>query len=149
MADRRASVVPAVVLVGLAGVVLAGCGGGGGAQNAEVAGRTLATRTREVGSVEVRVAPRRVGDRAAVFALSLDTHSGDLGVDLQAAATLAVDGEEWPISGFEGDGPGGHHREGTLRFRAAGSAKRRMRLIIRGMGGPVEFTWSLGSGVGG
>lgn len=99
--------------------------------------------------MEVRVAPRRVGDRAAVFALSLDTHSGDLGVDLQAAATLAVDGEEWPISGFEGDGPGGHHREGTLRFRAAGSAKRRMRLIIRGMGGPVEFTWSLGSGVGG
>lgn len=148
MADRRASIVPAIVLVGLAGVLLAGCGGGGGAQNAEVAGRTLATRTSEVGSVDVTIAPRRVGDRAAVFALSLDTHSGDLGVDLQAAATLTVDGEEWPISGFEGDGPGGHHREGTLRFRAAGPASGRMRLIIRGMGDPVEFTWSLESGVG-
>jgi hypothetical protein len=136
-----------IVVVGsVSGLPLAACSGDGGAANAEVDGRALATRTTEVDSVKVSVAPRQVSTRAAVFAITLDTHSGDLGVDLRKAATLTVGGNDWPIATFDGDGPGGHHREGALRFRASGPPTGEMRLTIGGIGEPAEFSWNLGQG---
>ena len=124
--------------------VLVACGGGDDTSNATVGGKTLASRSVEIGAVEVSAAPLQVSDRAAAFKISLDTHSGDLGVDLEKSATLTVDGTDWPVASFDGDGPGGHHREGNLRFRAAGAPQGEMRLRIDGLDRPAEFTWSLG-----
>ena len=125
-------------------ISFAACGGGADTSNVTVGGRTLATRSVEIGAVEVSASPLQVSDRAAAFKISLDTHSGDLGVDLKKSATLTVDATDWPVASFDGDGPGGHHREGTLRFRAAGAPQGEMRLRIDGLDRPAEFTWNLG-----
>ena len=137
-----------IVVVGsVSSLQLAACGGNDdGAANAKIGGRALATRTTAAGSVKISVAPREVSNRAVVFAIALDTHSGDIGVDLKRAVTLRVGGRDWPIATFDGDGPGGHHREGTLRFRGSGPPTGQMRLTIGGMGEPVAFTWNLEQG---
>ena len=132
-----------LLLVLLAGLVTVSCGGDDGTPSAKTGAATLPTRTSDVESVEVRVTPTKVSEHAAVFAIALDTHSGDLGVDLEKAATLTVGGTDWPVTGFVGDGPGGHHRQGRLRFGAKGAPSGEMRLRIVGLGEPVTFTWKL------
>jgi hypothetical protein len=56
-------------------------------------------------------------------------------------ATLTVDGAAWPTSGWEGDGPGGHHREGELRFEARGPAEGDIVLSIDGLSEPFTSRW--------
>jgi hypothetical protein len=144
MAPRQPRPFLLLLLVATFAISFAACGGGDDTSNATVGRKRLATRSAGVGSVDVRASPLQVSDRAAAFKISLDTHSGDLGIDLKKAATLTVNGTDWPIASFDGDGPGGHHREGTLSFRAAGAPQGEMRLRIEGLDRPAEFTWSLG-----
>ncbi len=110
------------------------------------AAKPLPSKTAETGGITVEAAPRRVDGRGAVIAITLDTHAGELDVNLRRGSTLTVDGMPWPVDSYRGDGPGGHHREGTLRFRGAGPATGSMRLVIRGLGGPVTLAWKLSRG---
>jgi len=109
------------------------------------ASRSLPPRTDEVNGITVEVSQTRVNRRGAVMTITMDTHEGALDVDLRKRSTLTVDGTRWPVASYRGDGPGGHHREGTLRFRSAGPATGLMRLTIAGLGGTAEVAWRLAS----
>jgi hypothetical protein len=134
-----AAVAATVVVVGAA-VVLAGCGGDDGPAATNATG--LETRTVAVGEIDIRVEPRRLDDQGAVFAVSLDTHSVELSADL-TEATLQVGGVTWPVGGWSGDGPGGHHRDGQLSFEPAGPASGGARLALVGFPEPVDVSWEL------
>ncbi len=104
----------------------------------------LSPRTVDAGGVQVRIEPIAIDETGATFLVALDTHQGDLGVDLARAARLEVGGERWDEASWEGDPPGGHHRQGTLRFEPMGSPSGRVRLAIQGLPEPVVVTWDLG-----
>jgi hypothetical protein len=105
------------------------------------AGSSLATRTQDAGEVTVKATLRQLDGAGAVAHLVFDTHAVELDLDVAAGATLTVDGAAWPTSGWEGDGPGGHHREGELRFEAAGPAGGDAVLSIDGLSEPLTFRW--------
>ena len=106
----------------------------------------LPPRTVEAGAVKVTIVPTKLDASGATFAITLDTHSVDLSMDLAAAAVLDVGGVGWTVEGWTGAEPGGHHREGELRFTASGSVTGTARLTISGLPGPVEATWNVGAG---
>lgn len=135
----------AVATLAFAGIALAACGGGdSGDDNASGQATGLATRTVKAGEVDVKVEPSQLDGQGAAFKIVLDTHSVELSMDL-ADAVLEVGGTSWEVVGWSGDGPGGHHREGELRFTASGPAEGRARLRLSGFPEPVEATWDLGS----
>lgn len=142
---RRRLIVAAGVLV-TAGLVLAACSRGDEGGTSEP-GRTagLARRTIRAGEVDVTLEPIRLDAGGAVFEVVLDTHSVELSMDLAAAARLEVGGTTWKVAGWRGDGPGGHHRKGELRFTATGPPQGTVRLTLSGLPEPVEATWNLGS----
>ncbi len=134
-----AAVALTVLLAG--GMVLATRGGDDGEPAADtIVG--LETRTLSAGEIDIKLEPRRLDDQGAAFAITLDTHSTELSMDL-TTAELVVAGTSWPVAGWDGDGPSGHHREGELRFGAAGPATGTVRLALPGFPEPVEITWEL------
>ena len=136
---RSLMVLAAILMAGL----LVGCGG----QSSSVSSAPgLAPRTVNAGSVEVTITPVRVDDSGAAFQIKFDTHSGDLGLDVPAASRLVVDGKEWGGANWVGDPPGGHHRQGELRFKAGGTAQGEVRLTLSGLPAAVEASWTLVSG---
>lgn len=120
-------------------VALAACG----SDDPPVAAAGLDTRTVTVGEVEVTMTPTRVDDAGASFAIVLDTHSVELDLDIADTATLTVDGQAWTAPAWNGAGPGGHHREGTLTFTAAGAASGDAVLTIEGLDEPATARWAL------
>ena len=127
----------ATIAVVLAWVVFAA----GGDPDSTLVGTTgLETRTVSSRDVDVKIEPRQLDAQGAVFAITLDTHSVELSMEL-TAAEFEVGGIPWPVAGWDGDGPGGHHREGTLRFDAAGPAAGTVRLVLSDFPEPVEVTW--------
>jgi len=108
----------------------------------------LETRTSSAAGVTVKVTPKDVAPDAAawVFAVVLDTHSRDLSDDLVKNALLldARGARHAPIA-WEGAPPGGHHREGVLRFKGLGPAPGAFELQIRrpGEGAARVFRWNL------
>lgn len=80
------------------------------------------------------------------FQIIMDTHSGSLDDNLLGAATLAdgKGGVYQPIT-WEGPGPGGHHREGTLIFNPVEPSPEYVELKIKDVGGIAErsFRWNL------
>ena len=103
------------------------------------------TRTIDVGGVTLKAEPQRIDARGALFKLVFDTHSVELNQDLTSQAVLIVDGTKWPVERWSGDGPGGHHREGELRFTASGPAAGTATLTIGGFSKPITTTWTLPS----
>ena len=103
--------------------------------------RRLPPKEVRAGDVTIKVTPMQITERRAVFGISMDTHSTDLDIDVAKAARLVVDGVEWFDGRFTGDGPGGHHREGMLRFRAAGPRQGAIRLTIDAFGDSVTARW--------
>lgn len=101
-----------------------------------------AERSVEVVGVTVAATAERIDPTGAVIRLSLDTHTTPLTMDLPAAAHLTVGGQEWPARAWNGTGPGGHHRSGTLEFTPAGPAASPVRLVIDGLGAPAELVWA-------
>jgi hypothetical protein len=140
---RRRLIPTAVALAMLlaGGLVLTSRGGDDG-KRAEDAGVGLETRTLSAGEIDIKLEPHQLDDQGAAFAITLDTHSAELSMDL-SAAELEVAGTSWPVTGWDGDGPGGHHREGELRFEAAGPANGTARLALPGFPEPVEITWEV------
>ena len=101
----------------------------------------LPARTIDAGEVTVKIQPRQLDAKGAVFEIVFDTHSADLDQDLVRQTRLTVDGISWPVAAWSGDGPGGHHREGNLRFRTGGPPTGRATLSIDGLPKPVTATW--------
>lgn len=104
----------------------------------------LPARTVDSGEVEVTITPIRLDDTGATLQIALDTHSVELSLDMASAAALDIDGTAWPVESWTGDGPGGHHREGELRFIAQGPPFGAARLTITGLPEPIEATWNVG-----
>ena len=134
-----AAIVFAVLVAG--GVVLASRGGDDGTPAADT-GVGLESRTVSAGEIDIKLVPSQLDDQGAAFAITLDTHSAELAMDL-TTAELEVAGVSWPVTGWDGDGPSGHHREGELRFEAAGPATGTARLALPGFPEAVEITWEL------
>lgn len=126
----------------LSAVVLGGCGGDDGGETATGPSR-FPTRTVEAGAVTVKITPQQVTGDGASFTVVFDTHSVDLDLDVADTAGLVVDGQEWTAATWDGAGPGGHHREGTLSFDAAGEPNGSAVLTIVGLPEPVQATWDL------
>lgn len=134
---------PAIV-VAAAGilVLVAGCGG----QASRPGTSSLQARTVTAGAVEVAIQPLTIDSGGATFNVQFDTHSADLAFDVAKASSLRVDGRAWSAANWSGDGPSGHHRQGQLRFTAAGPASGQMELRISGLPAPVLATWNLPAG---
>ncbi len=79
---------------------------------------------------------------APTFRVVLDTHAVNLdSYDLTQLATLrTADGEIVP-TGWDAP-PGGHHREGVLRFASVAPDSNSMELVIRDVAGVPERTFS-------
>jgi hypothetical protein len=96
----------------------------------------------QVGAVEVTMTPLALDTSGAVFQVELDTHSVELGLDMACSAHLrigdrVVDGASW-----DGQGPGGHHREGTLRFATPVRAGAEVELRIIGLPADATGSWT-------
>lgn len=108
----------------------------------------LDTQKNTERSVTVAVTPQGLADGAASwdFKIVLDTHSADLSDDL-VKSTILVDsgGNRHAPAAWEGAGPGGHHREGVLRFKPISPRPRSVELQITrsGEASPRVFRWQL------
>jgi len=108
----------------------------------------LAMQRTSAGGVTAAVTPQNLaaGAKSWDFKVVLDTHSGELNDDLVKSATLLDDkgGSYAPVQ-WEGAGPGGHHREGTLRFKPIAPAPAAIELRIQRPGEPSarSFRWQL------
>ena len=115
---------------------------------AAAAAAQIAPQKSSQGGVTVVVTPAEVGAGAKewTFKVVLDTHSQELSDDLVRTVVL-IDGagrEARPL-GWEGAGPGGHHREGVLRFAAIQPRPEAIELRISraGEADPRRFRWQL------
>jgi len=108
----------------------------------------LVTRKNSVGGVTVAVTPRNPAANAGTweFKVVFDTHTAELKDDVVKNAILVVDGaaSHAPAT-WQGDPPGGHHREGVLRFNAVSPRPKAIELRIQRPGEPKprSFLWRL------
>ena len=75
-----------------------------------------------------------------------DTHSEELSEDLVAVSELLDDqGKAYKPTSWDGSPPGGHHRNGVLKFNPISPKPRSLELKIKNVGGVVErsFKWDL------
>ncbi len=110
-------------------------------------GGTFPSKSNEGGSVTVDVTPTvlEVGKPLA-FQVKMDTHSVDLSDDMVKISLVRDDtGKEYAPTAWEGGGPGGHHREGTLKFAALSTKPKYIELVIKGLAQAPErvFRWDL------
>ena len=113
-----------------------------------VASAELAAQKSSERGVTVAATPQDLSSNAKTwdFKIVLDTHSGDLSDDLLKTAVL-LDGtgtQHVPVA-WDGAAPGGHHREGVLRFMAVSPQPQAIELRIArpGESGPRSFRWQL------
>lgn len=106
------------------------------------------TQSNDEKAVTVEVTPLNLpqGGSTMDFEVVFDTHSVDLGFDPVAISLLRDDaGREYPATEWQGDGPGGHHRSGTLRFKVPDEVSDSVEVVIRNVAGVPErvFRWNL------
>ena len=113
-----------------------------------VAAAELTTQKSTDRGVTVDVTPQNLSAGASTwdFKVVLDTHSGDLSDDLLKTAVL-LDGtgtRHAPVA-WDSAVPGGHHREGVLRFKAVSPQPQAIELRIARPGepSPRSFSWQL------
>ena len=136
------AVVVVVVVVVAIGVIVASQGDNVNENRKTSSTFGLETRRLTVRGVDIEIKPLRLDDQEAVFAVSLDTHELDLSADL-TRSTLDVDGTVRPAESWSGDGPGGHHREGQLRFRLDQRLNGSVTLALSGFTKPAEASWEI------
>ena len=99
------------------------------------------------GVVTVNVTPTLVSskDLQWKFDVSFSTHSIELDQDITQISVLVDDkGKEYKPIRWEGSGPGGHHREGTLVFNQISPMPKSITLKILGVDAPVRsFVWNI------
>lgn len=108
----------------------------------------LAVQRSSASGVTVAVTPQSLaaGAKSWDFKVVLDTHSAELKDDLARSAVLVVDGGgSYTPTAWQGDPPGGHHREGTLKFNAISPQPKAIELQIQRPGEPKPrlFRWQL------
>lgn len=107
----------------------------------------LAPQVDRAGGVTAKVTPRTLARNAPTweFAVVLDTHTQELSQDLARSAVLVdAHGARHAPLAWEGSAPGGHHREGVLRFKPLAQTDT-VVLELSGIGGvPVRtFRWQI------
>jgi hypothetical protein len=108
----------------------------------------LSVQRSSTSGVTVAVTPQNLVASAKSwdFKVVLDTHSGELNDDLVKTTTLldGKGGRHAPVK-WEGAGPGGHHREGTLKFNPVSPTPTAIELSITraGEAKPRSFRWQL------
>ena len=108
----------------------------------------LSVQRSSTSGVTVAVTPQNLVASAKSwdFKVVLDTHSGELNDDLVKTTTLldGKGGRHAPVK-WEGAGPGGHHREGTLKFNPVSPTPTAIELSITRVGEamPRSFRWQL------
>jgi hypothetical protein len=108
----------------------------------------LSTQESVAHGVTVVVTPLDVsaGAEAWEFKVTFDTHSKDLGDDLVKSAVLVdAAGARFAATNWEGAPPGGHHREGVLRFKSLTPQPKSIELQILRSAEPEarSFRWQL------
>ncbi len=108
----------------------------------------LGVQRNNVGGVTVTVTPQNLaaGAKSWDFKVVFDTHSAELKDDVTKSAVLVVEGgASYAPTAWQGDPPGGHHREGTLKFNAISPQPRAIELQIQRAGEPKprSFRWQL------
>ena len=81
-----------------------------------------------------------------VFEVAMNTHSVDLIDDMIKVSILRDDaGKAYRPTAWEGAEPGGHHREGKLKFAAMTTKPKYVELVIRDVAKVPEraFRWEL------
>lgn len=106
----------------------------------------LATREATAGPVEIEITPVRLDSTSAAFKVVLDNHETDLTMNLAKGSSLTVGSLAWGPATWSGDGPSGHHREGTLTFPTGGAAAGQVVLTLSGFPSPVQLQWTLPEG---
>lgn len=108
----------------------------------------LGTQKNTERGVTVAVTPKNLisSTESWDFKVALDTHSADLSDDLtKSSALVDGNGRRYIPLAWDGAGPGGHHREGVLRFRPLSPRPQSIELqIVRsGETAPRVFRWQL------
>lgn len=106
------------------------------------------TKTDNQPPITIKVTPIELGQNVKIwkFTLVFETHSGSLDQDPAKVASLVDDkGNAYRPISWEGPGPGGHHREGTLIFNPILPLPKYVELKIRDVGGVSErlFRWNM------
>lgn len=104
----------------------------------------LLSKVNDEGMVTVTVTPIDLQNLS--FEVVLSTHTVDISEDLLESVVLIDDnGEMYEPSIWEGDPPGGHHREGILQFDTITPQPKEVVLLFRGVGGIDErrFVWGI------
>ena len=104
----------------------------------------LALQSSDEGAVSITATPKlSTGDWE--FDVVMNTLSVELSEDMVKSSILIVDGKEYKPTSWDGAGPGGHHREGVLRFNPATAGPETLTLKIKAIGGIPErvFQWQL------
>jgi len=102
----------------------------------------LGTRTVQAGEVEVKMTALTLDVSGAAFKIEFNTHTVELSLDPASAARLTVNGTSADGATWDGQGPGGHHREGTLRFPAPIPSGASVELSITGLPQDANAAWS-------
>ena len=108
----------------------------------------LGTQKNTERSVTVAVTPHNLSEdgKSWDFKIVFDTHSQDLSDDVVKSAILldSAGGRFFPLA-WEGAGPGGHHREGVLRFQPLPLSPKQIELQITRPGESAlrSFRWQL------
>lgn len=102
----------------------------------QISQNTFETKTDSQGEVSVEVTPKKIGRSVFEFEISMNTHSVTLDQDMAAVSKLIDDQKtEYKPVFWKGDGPGGHHRSGALRFEEIAQNAKSIKLIINSIGG--------------
>lgn len=113
---------------------------------AGVVAAPLATQSSTVSGVTVKATPTAVTGERWSFEIVLETHSGNLDDDpAKSTLLVAANGAASSPLAWRGDAPGGHHRKGTLEFRAIEPTPARIELRFSRPGEPAPrvFGWPL------
>ncbi|OGB25494.1 MAG: hypothetical protein A3I66_16060 [Burkholderiales bacterium RIFCSPLOWO2_02_FULL_57_36] len=106
----------------------------------------LPTLSNSQSGVTIKVTPKSLNAETWEFNVVFDTHSQELKDDLLKSAVL-VDAAGTQISPIDWKGapPGGHHREGVLRFNVPAPAPSafELRFVRPGEQKPRSFKWTL------
>jgi hypothetical protein len=108
----------------------------------------LATQKMVANGVTIAVTPANLvqGAKSWDFTIVFDTHTQDLSDDpAQSAVLLDGKGNEFKPSAWDGAGPGGHHRQGVLKFNAITPQPEsvELRIVRPGEAAPCVFRWQL------
>lgn len=136
----RGQVMLAVVLV-----VLLAAGGTWWVRSRSAAADPVAdpgTRTLTAGEVTVQITALSLDASGARFDVTVDTHSGDLDLDMARAGQLRINQQPAGPGSWSGSGPGGHHREGVLTYATAVPPGADVELRLSGLPQEVAATWT-------